>query len=160
MSDENRAPACLGYIGNELLPSYVGITSWDKSSKKAPYETTNTIECGWWIIWSSLPKWYWWISMERRVDYILMFQRHLLQKTSHANLPPLKNCQSWYVASIYWMAHQCLTSSRTCGTRRRNPGVVVVNSRVGQPQIYSQTPAWKMEDCFGNFRGEESTTFC
>ena len=25
MSNEKRAPACLGYIGDEILPSYMGI---------------------------------------------------------------------------------------------------------------------------------------
>ena len=27
MSNEKRAPGCLGYIGDERLPSYVGINS-------------------------------------------------------------------------------------------------------------------------------------
>ena len=37
MSNEHRAPACLGYIGDELLPSYVGIISWDKPWNKDPH---------------------------------------------------------------------------------------------------------------------------
>ena len=38
MSNEKRAPGCLGYIRDEILPSYIGIIM---NLCKDPYETTR-----------------------------------------------------------------------------------------------------------------------
>ena len=41
LSNEKRAPSCLRYIGDEILPSYVAIII---SHYKDPYETISIME--------------------------------------------------------------------------------------------------------------------
>ena len=41
MSNEKRAPGCLGCIGDELLPSYMGVLI---SQYKDPYQPTSIME--------------------------------------------------------------------------------------------------------------------
>jgi len=43
LSNEKRAPSCLRYIGDELLPSYVGVIM-NLNHYKDPYETISIME--------------------------------------------------------------------------------------------------------------------